>query len=167
MALALQEDGIGVNLIGDWLGRLPYWRDASPEVVAAIVAHMCAHGLLHDDGGILGIGAAGEAAFGRRHFSELMSVFTSDPLFTVLHGRTDLGRVHETTFLRGRGSERPVILTLGGRNWAVNHIDWARRQAYVEISEERGRTRWPGEGQPFPPPCAGRSGRCSSAPMSA
>lgn len=145
LALALQEGGIGVNLLGDWLGRLPYWSEAGPEVVGEIVDHMIGGGILHDDGGILSIGREGEAAFGWRHFMDLTSVFTSEPLFTVMHGRADLGRVHETTFMRGRGSDRPVILTLGGRHWKVNHLDWARRVAYVEAAAEKGRTRWPGE----------------------
>src|SRR5207249_2202653 len=29
------------------------------------------------------------------------------------------------------------------------HLDWKRRQAYVEPSEEGGRSRWRGEGQPL------------------
>lgn len=149
LALALQEGRVGANLIQDWLGRLPYWVEAGPGVVGEIIGHMVDRGLLQDDHGLLSIGREGEATFGWRHFMDLTSVFTSEPLFTVMHGRSDLGRVHETTFLRGRGKDRPVILTLGGRHWKVNHIDWARRIAYVEAAEERGRTRWPGEARPL------------------
>jgi Lhr-like helicase len=78
------------------------------------------------------------------HILAQHSVFTSPPLFTVFHGRDDLGRVHETSFHATRGAE-PVLL-LGGRSWRVTHVDWSRRVAYVEPSTERGRSRWVGGG---------------------
>jgi ATP-dependent Lhr-like helicase len=36
---------------------------------------------------------------------------------------------------------------LAGRSWKTNHLDWKRRIAHVEPSDERGRSRWLGEGQ--------------------
>jgi ATP-dependent Lhr-like helicase len=36
---------------------------------------------------------------------------------------------------------------LAGRSWKTNHLDWKRRVAHVEPTEERGRSRWLGEGQ--------------------
>ncbi len=41
----------------------------------------------------------------------------------------------------------PTILVLAGHSWKANHLDWNRRIAYVEPSEQRGRSRWLGEGQ--------------------
>src|SRR5262249_19882940 len=67
---------------------------------------------------------------------------TSPPLFTVLHGRSELGQVHDASFLV-RGGVDPVLL-LAGRSWRVTSLDWPRRLAYVEPSEMPGRSRWLG-----------------------
>jgi ATP-dependent Lhr-like helicase len=75
---------------------------------------------------------------------ELLSVFLSPPLFRVLHGRNELGFVDELTFLGKK--DGPRVLVLGGRSWRVNHVDWARKQAYVETTEDRGQSRWKGDG---------------------
>ncbi len=81
----------------------------------------------------------GKREFGRRHFMERMSVFTSPPLFQVLHGREDLGQVDALSFAGGAG--RPRVLLLGGRSWRVTHVDWNRRVAFVERVEGRGASR--------------------------
>ena len=69
-------------------------------------------------------------------------VFMSPPLFSVLHGRQELGYVDETTFLGKQ--DGPRVLLLGGRSWLVNHIDWQRRIAFVEATDQKGRSRWKG-----------------------
>lgn len=51
----------------------------------------------------------------------------------------------ELTFL-GKQEDGRVLL-LGGRAWHVTHIDWQRKVAHVEVSQDRGRTRWKGQGQ--------------------
>jgi ATP-dependent Lhr-like helicase len=56
-----------------------------------------------------------------------------------------LGFVDELTFMGKQDGSR--VLLLGGRAWRVTHIDWQRKVAHVEASEERGRTRWKGQGQ--------------------
>ncbi len=91
------------------------------------------------------MGREGEDTYGRRNFLELFSVFMSPPLFTILHGRRELGYVDEMTFLGKHEGAR--ILLLGGRSWQVNHIDWQRRIAYVEAVDTTGRSRWKGQGQ--------------------
>jgi ATP-dependent Lhr-like helicase len=42
-----------------------------------------------------------------------------------------------------------MTLALGGRQWLVKHVDWDRRQAFIEPTELRGRSRWLGAGQPL------------------
>ncbi|MCP4653972.1 MAG: hypothetical protein GY856_01000, partial [bacterium] len=59
----------------------------------------------------------------------------------------ELGRVHPTSFMLRRG-ERPVIL-LAGRSWAVTRTSWRERIAWVEPTEEEGRSQWLGTGQPL------------------
>ena len=147
LALALQEGGIGHKTWRQWLGAMPAFRAMALEHLNDIIEFMLARGMLFEDGGILSIGAEGERSFGRRHFMELMSVFTSDPLFSVRHGRTELGLVHPLSFQVRR--DGPVVLLLAGRSWEVSHVDWQHRVAYVKASTERGRSRWIGPGAPL------------------
>jgi ATP-dependent helicase Lhr and Lhr-like helicase len=147
MALALQEGGIGRKTWREWIGRMPAFAKMRAEETDSIVAHMIHEGLLNDDEGLLWFGKEGECAFGRKNFMELLSVFKSPPLFTVRHGRTDLGEVHESSFLIKTGA-RPV-LSLAGRSWITTNIDWKKRVAYVEPTDQTGRSRWLGLGQPL------------------
>lgn len=145
MALVLQERGIGKHTWLEWIIGVPAFAQMPRNQIKQIVDWMLQQGFLWEEEGILGIGRKGEETYGRRHFLELLSVFLSPPLFAVLHGRQEVGFVDELTFLGKQ--EGPRVLLLGGRAWRVTHIDWQRKVAHVEVSEDRGRTRWKGEGQ--------------------
>ncbi len=106
---------------------------------------MIAKGILWSDNGILAFAPEGENTFGRQNFMDILSVFTSPPLFTVMSGQKELGNVHESTFYKRE--EGPAILVLAGRSWKTKHLDWKRRIAHVEPTDEKGRSRWLGEGQ--------------------
>lgn len=148
MALVLQEQGIGRNTWWQWVANVPAFQQMPAEDIDRIVKRMLEHELLWEEQGLLGIGRRGEEEFGRKHFLELMSVFLSPPLFTVIYGRSELGFVDELTFLGKQ--EGPRVLLLGGRAWKVSHVDWSRKLAYVEASEEKGRSRWKGAGPGLP-----------------
>ncbi|HEY1068451.1 MAG TPA: helicase-related protein, partial [Pirellulales bacterium] len=141
-ALILQHRGVGKRDWLDSLGSVAAFQAVPRARIDSIVEHMLAADLLWEDGGMLGIGRAGERLYGRRNFMELMSVFLSPPQFKVLHGRQELGQVDDSTFHGGR--DGPRVLSLGGRSWQVTHVDWSRKIAYVEPSDERGRSRWKG-----------------------
>lgn len=145
MALTLQESGIGRAEWFKWLQGVPGFAAIQPEKIERLVDSMLEREILWEDAGILAMGREGEDTHGRRNFLELFSVFMSPPLFSILHGRQELGYVDEMTFLGKH--EGPRVLLLGGRAWQVNHIDWQRRIAYVEATDATGRTRWKGEGQ--------------------
>jgi ATP-dependent Lhr-like helicase len=108
---------------------------------------MLATRLLFTDGALMGLGREGEARYGARNFLELFSVFNTPPLVSVLHGLTEIGRVHELTFRRQ--SEGSLHLALGGRGWRVTHVDESRRRAWVEPAEAPGKSRWLGGGPPL------------------
>jgi ATP-dependent helicase Lhr and Lhr-like helicase len=145
MALTLQERGIGRTDWLEWVRGVPGFANIPPDQVQRLVVWMLERGILWDEAGILAMGREGEETYGRRNFLELFSVFMSPPLFSILHGRQELGYVDEMTFLGKH--EGPRVLLLGGRSWKVNHIDWQRRIAHVEATEDTGRSRWKGEGQ--------------------
>jgi ATP-dependent Lhr-like helicase len=147
MALSLQERGIGAADWRGWIGRMPGFSSVDDAEVQATLRFMLAQRILFEDAGVWSIGAEGEAAFGRRHFIDLLSSLTSEPLFTVKHGEIELGRVHHASFAV-RDDRSPVLL-LAGRPWVVNHVDWDARAAYVEPTKEDGRSRWLGSGPPL------------------
>lgn len=147
MGLSLQEGRIGRHAWAEWLGRVPPFRAMPQGRHHDILEHMVRSGILHEEEGMLSMGVGGELAYGRRHFVELMSVFTSPPLFPVRHGRTDLGLVDPSTFAVRR--EGPVVLLLAGRSWEVSYVDWRKRMIYVEPSTEKGQARWLGPGIPL------------------
>jgi ATP-dependent Lhr-like helicase len=147
MALALQLGGLERQAWRDWIGSVSAFKEMDDSVAESILQHMTSCDILWDDAGLLWFGKHGEKEFGYRNFMDLLSVFTSEPLFTVRFGRADVGFVHELSFSRGKDDDRTLLL--GGRAWTVTHIDWQRRIAYVEVSEQRGRSRWLGAGQPL------------------
>lgn len=147
LALGLQEGRIGRRTWRDWLNQMPAFCAMAQQHLDDIIEFMLTRGMLYEDGGMLSMGVEGEHAFGRRHFMDLMSVFTSEPLFSVRHGRTELGLVHPLSFLVRR--DGPIVLLLAGRSWEVTHVEWDRRVAYVKATTGKGRSRWIGPGIPL------------------
>jgi ATP-dependent helicase Lhr and Lhr-like helicase len=136
LALCLQEGRIGGHRWRDWL-PLPALTESADE----IVGYLEASGFVSRDDGMLFIGPEAEAKFGRRHFMDLMAVFTAPPEFTVLHGREEIGRT-DPVLLVDR-VEGPRLLLLAGRSWRVTWTDWKRRRCFVEPWEGGGgRARW-------------------------
>ena len=147
MALALQQNGITLADWPQWLVHVPGLERLPVERLNQLVQDMVHNGILHSDGGVMSIGESGERHFGRKNFMELFSVFLSPPLVKVIHGKQEIGEVHQSTFLvRNDG---PSVLTLAGRSWQTNYIDWARRKAFVEPTDIRGKSRWLSSGEPL------------------
>ncbi len=150
MALALQEGAIGGDVWSSWLGT-PFALGPDAETqVELITRHLVATRFLFDDGsGMLAVGREAEAAFGRRHFLELLAAFTAPPVLTVRHSRTEIGLVPDDTVTRRSPGGGPTVLLLAGRSWMVRHVDWRRRTVDVEPVDAPGAARWSGAGQPL------------------
>lgn len=145
MALTLQEGGIGRTDWFNWIRGVAGFAAIPVPYIEQLIDFMLQEEIIWEEAGILAMGREGENTYGRRNFMELFSVFMSPPLFSIKHGRNELGYVDEITFLNKQDGGH--VLLLGGRAWKVNHIDWPRRIAYVEATEAAGRSRWNGEGQ--------------------
>lgn len=146
LALTLQTGGIRANGWSEWLGTFPPFAALPAANVAGLIQHLIDSEILFSDGVLLSIGDEGEKRFGRRHFLELVSVFTSPPLFEVLHGSKSIGMVDWLTVAAEEGKERrPMIL--GGRAWDIRDIDFGARKMFVSPSQNRGRARWHGKGR--------------------
>lgn len=145
MALALQERGIGRHTWFEWLEGVQAFEEMDRPTIEYLVTWMLDNDVLSEDQGLLWIGRKGEEAFGRKHFLELLSVFVSPPFLTVLHGRDEIGYIDERALLGEARGARSLLL--GGRVWSVQHVEWRRRQAYVEpAAVDEGQTWWPGGG---------------------
>ncbi|MEY9213489.1 DEAD/DEAH box helicase [Thermobifida halotolerans] len=144
LALCLQESQIGERLWAQWWDGLELFGHAEP-----VLAHLLREGFLTRDGGMLMVGPEAERRFGRRHFAELTGVFTAPPEFTVLHGRTEIGRTNPALLAAAEPGEGPRRLLLAGRSWAVTWVDWKRRRCFVESVDDDGRggrARWDATG---------------------
>jgi len=144
MGLARQESGVGRRRWKEWIGHFAGRAGIREDAAEQILSHMIASDILWEDNGILWFGRRGEDEFGRRNFMDLLSVITSEPLFAVKHGRSDVGFVHQLSFAAGQAGQ--VTLLLGGRSWKVTNLDWPRKIAYVEPAKDVGRSRWVGGG---------------------
>jgi ATP-dependent Lhr-like helicase len=132
-----------------WIGKVPAFAELQDGRADAIIAFALEQNLLGEDGGRLHLGAEAERRLGHRHFSELLSVVTSRPLFQVRFGRLEIGFVHPLSFAASK--DCPTILALGGRGWRLLHVDWDRKIAHVEPAQEAGRSRWMGPSIPLSP----------------
>jgi ATP-dependent Lhr-like helicase len=152
LAQVLQDGSIARSRWSEVLGRLPVFAHAIESGVGEeIVSHLLEAGMLFDDGhGILSMGPGGEAAYGRRHFLDLTSAFTSNPLFVIRYGSKEIGYLDPVALLSPDRSFATVLLA--GRTWRVTAIDWTRRFGWVEPVEGGGRSRWLGDSQPLSAP---------------
>jgi len=137
LALALQENQIGLHTWHEWWGDLPLLDEHSD----AIFRNLLVEGYLERDGAMAFIGPEAEKKFGRRYFSDLVAVFSAPPEFTVLAGREEIGRVGDDVLL-AESQDGPRVLLLAGRAWKVGHVDWKRRRCFVEPSNLPGRAKW-------------------------
>ena len=144
LAITLQEGQVGRNVWRDWIGDLPL---IAPEDEESLLSELLDQGWLASDGDMLIVGPTAEGRYGRRHFMEVMTVFTSDPQVTVLHGRSEIGSVDPMVLLTK--TTGPRRLALAGRSWVVTSVDWPHRRAYVEPSAGVGLARWMGSPSPL------------------
>ena len=149
LALTLQEGSLPRSRWADIVGRLPVFAEIIESGLGErILDHLVEHEMLFDEGhGILSMGPGGERSYGYRHFLDLTSAFTSNPLFVVRHGSKEIGYLDPISLLTNDRHFASVLLA--GRVWQVTSIDWDRRFAWVEPIEGGGESRWLGDGRPL------------------
>ncbi|MEU6799877.1 DEAD/DEAH box helicase [Streptomyces neyagawaensis] len=136
IAVTLQQRKLGDQLWDrQWNGLVPFDRSAAP-----ILRFLTEEGFLDGDGGMLFVGPEAERRFGKRHFIELTASFTAPPQFTVLSGRTEIGRTDPSVLTEERPGPRRLLL--GGRSWQVTYIDWLRKRVFVEPADGGGIAKW-------------------------
>ena len=151
MALVLQRPGVAVDVLKQQLRPFMVAAGVDAASAEAILRHLLAQRYLHTDGVRIGMGTEAERELGAKHFLELVSVFTTPPLFTVMHQRKPLGTVHQSTFIRPNEEDAsaPMVILLAGRSWGVKSLDWNRKIAYVQPLNVAGTSRWVGSSAPM------------------
>jgi ATP-dependent Lhr-like helicase len=97
--------------------------------------------LAEQEAGVLQIGLEAERVFGRSHYRDLLATFSGSDLLLGRHGVNEIGYIDPASLV-GEDAEYRVLLA--GRSWRVTAIDWKRRVAALEPSEQRGQARWIG-----------------------
>ncbi|MBM9507865.1 DEAD/DEAH box helicase [Actinacidiphila acididurans] len=138
LAVCLQQHKLGDQVWAEeWNGLAPFDRSAAP-----VLSHLVGEGFLDSDTGMLFIGPEAERRFGRRHFMGLTASFTAPPQFTVLSGRTEIGRTDPSVLTEERPGPRRLLLA--GRSWQVTFVDWTRKRVFVEPADGGGVAKWTG-----------------------
>jgi ATP-dependent Lhr-like helicase len=136
LAVTLQQHKLGdQSWDRQWNGLAPFDKSAAP-----VLRFLTEEGFLDSDGGMLFVGPEAERRFGKRHFIELTASFTAPPQFTVLSGRTEIGRTDPSVLTEERPGPRRLLL--GGRSWQVTYIDWLRKRVFVEPVDGGGIAKW-------------------------
>lgn len=143
LGLTLQERRIGTKSWKEWFNGLDLASSAEWQETADWLLES---GYLDSDQGLMFMGHEAERKYGGIHYRDLMAVFTAAPQVVILHGREDIGAVDP--MLLQRKVDGPRLLTLGGRAWEVNYIDWKRHRAYVEPSVHASDSKWSSLPQP-------------------
>ncbi len=147
MALCLERGGVDEDELLTFLD--PAFSDLPKRDRAAVLRYMCDNELLSGDGRLLWMGEKGEKKYGRRHFMKLFSVFVSPPEMRVMHGRKEIGQMHQYCLIPPKEERDPKIIMLAGRLWEVLNLDWEHRVAEVKPSQKDGKSRWLGGGMPL------------------
>lgn len=143
MALAIQEQGIPASDWWAWIAPATAFAGISSEDRAALVEHMLAEDILHQDGGRLSLGVRGEKRYGMRNFLELYAVFSAPRTLAVRWGTQEIGSI-DASFVEQEEIAR-LRLTLGARTWQATGVDWAGGVLHVQPAEHGGLARWHGQ----------------------
>lgn len=144
LGTALQKGHIDLRAESSWMGDLGL---ASADELVEIGRWLVENGHLDVDSGLAFVGPEAERRYGARNFMDLLAIFTAAPEVTVLHGRTEIGSVDPMLLTAKVQGSR--VIALAGRPWVVTHVDWKRRRAYVEPSDQPGKSKWSGDPRPY------------------
>ncbi|MCP3912975.1 MAG: hypothetical protein GY713_18730 [Actinomycetia bacterium] len=147
MALVLQEHAMGEHGWPGWLGDPNVFGQDVLAVGGEIIDYMLAGQILFSDQGLLSFGDKGEAIFGRRHFMDLMSAFTSEPVFAVRAGRSEVGLVPDVALSAAEANNG--LPPLAGRHWFTEWVDFRRRVISVSPASGGGKVKFWGSGLPL------------------
>jgi ATP-dependent Lhr-like helicase len=144
MALGLQEGGVSRYKVLGWIQDAYPFTGIDEEQLEALLATMLSRQILYEADGFLSLGAKGEQLYGRKNFFELYAVFSSPPVFRVVHGRDEIGYI-QARFIQGHDEQNgPLCFRLGGRAWQVVETVWQRGLMMVRPADAGRVPNWLG-----------------------
>lgn len=146
IAMVLQEGRIAKNTCFERLSRVAAFRSIDSPTMELILNHLVNNGFFFEYAGFLSIGDASQSEYGRKNFLELVSAFTSPPVFLVLNGTKELGSIDQNLVWHLQTSDKK-LLRLAGRDWEIASIEWKSKWVYVTPSKEKGQPLWLGQGE--------------------
>jgi ATP-dependent helicase Lhr and Lhr-like helicase len=144
MALGLQEGGVSRHKVLGWIQDAYPFTGIDEEQLNGLLATMLSRQILYESDGFLSLGAKGEQLYGRKNFFELYAVFSSPPVFRVVHGRDEIGYI-QARFIQGHDEQKgPLCFRLAGRAWQVVEIVWQRGLMMVRPADAGRVPNWLG-----------------------
>lgn len=144
MALGLQEGGVSRHRILGWVQDAYPFTGIDEEQLNELLATMLSRQILYEADGFLSLGAKGEQLYGRKNFFELYAVFSSPPVFRVVHGRDEIGYI-QARFIQGHDEQKgPLCFRLAGRAWQVVETVWQRGLMMVRPADAGRVPSWLG-----------------------
>jgi ATP-dependent Lhr-like helicase len=144
MALGLQEGGVSRHKVLGWIQDAYPFNGIDEEQLETLLSTMLSRQILYEADGFLSLGAKGEQLYGRKNFFELYAVFSSPPVFRVVHGRDEIGYI-QARFVQGHDEQKgPLCFRLGGRAWQVVETVWQRGLMMVRPADAGRVPNWLG-----------------------
>ena len=143
LALTLQFGAISQERCWTSLSIVPDFAGISREEFDGLMTHLIAAGFLYSSNNLLAMGDTTEHLFGRKHFLELYTVFSSPQLYTVA---TETGAVVgslDQAFV-DKLSEEVSAFLLAGQAWIVVHIHHPERLVTVTLAPRGMTPSWSG-----------------------
>ena len=138
LALSRQSGGVSRHRVLDHVAPAYAFRDLTEADAQLLIDTMLERRILYESDGLLSLGEEGERRYGRRNFFELYAVFSAPTVMRVMYRRTEVGTV-QSIFVRAcLDQDDGLLFRLGGRSWAVTHVDFEKSVVQV-IKAERGR----------------------------
>ncbi len=143
LTLCLQKGRIAKRNWFEAIENVPGIASIRAQELGAIVQNMVDLEFICEDEAFYSIGPQAEEIFGFRHYMDLLSVFSSPPMFEVVEGNRSVGFLDWLSLITPKGRERkPVVLA--GKSWDIQEVVWSKQQILVSRSQEKGSTRWQG-----------------------
>ncbi len=143
LAMSLATNGVAVEAAWNHLTRLPDFAGIARTEFDALLEHLLHNGTFREVGGLLVLGPTAERRFGRRNFMELFAVFSSPQTYAVHTGAGvpigTLGQAFVDQLVEGVST-----FLLGGRAWAVLHVNHGERTLLVEPAPRGRQPTWGG-----------------------
>ncbi len=130
LAMALASNGVRPEDVWNYLSRLPDFSGIAREEFDRLISWMIEDESLVLSSGLLSLGPKAERRFGRRNFMELFAVFSTPKSYAVMTTTSQPVGSLTQEFVDSLVESVSSFL-LGGRAWAVQHINHDDRRVFV------------------------------------